>query len=250
MSLLHAPVWLLIDPVVPALLATRVSPPGITAYPSSPGHDEAAEHRRDAASRPRRRSVGAEPSSHRLLADPRVGLGLDPRPAGRRARPTRGPDPPPSCARGRGDRLEHQLVEVAEHLAERRRARRTTTSAPTAARSCSPSSCSASCGRNGEQRRVLEHAAAERVDDRDAADPARLDQPGHAEVGVGPQLERIAPRRVDPAQDHVDRLEAAERAHPHPTVAHPQVGALHERVAEVRRRWTRARRRSRSTARA
>ncbi len=50
-----------------------------------------------------------------------------------------------------------------------------------------------------------------RVDDRDGAPAGRLDQPGDAEVGVRPELERVAVPAVDAAQDHVDRFEPPER---------------------------------------
>ena len=60
-----------------------------------------------------------------------------------------------------------------------------------------------------------------------------LDEAGDPEPGVGAQLERVAEPCVGPAQDHVDALEAAERAHPHPAVANRQVSALDQRVAEV-----------------
>ena len=88
-------------------------------------------------------------------------------------------------------------------------------------------------GKVGQQARVLEHPAAERVDDGHAAEAGRLDEAGHPELGVGAQLERVAEPGVGPAQDHVDTLEPTERAHPHPAVAHRQVGALDQRVAEV-----------------
>ena len=144
-------------------------------------------------------------------------------------------------------RLQHQLVEVVQDVPARLGDHRTTRSRTTGIRSGWPSSASEIPGRNGLQARALEHAAAEGVDHRHVADPARLEQAGHAELRVGPQLERIAAGGVDPPQDHVDRLEPTERPDPDPTVTHPQVGALHERVAEVGGQRARARRRSRST---
>ena len=58
-------------------------------------------------------------------------------------------------------------------------------------------------------------------------------RPGHPELGVRTQLERVAEPGVGPAQDDVDALEPTKRAHPDPAVAHRQVGALHQRVAEM-----------------
>ena len=84
-----------------------------------------------------------------------------------------------------------------------------------------------------EQARVLEHAGAERVDDRDRAPTAGLDQPGDPELRVGAQLERIAPLRVDPTQDHVDRIESSERTEVDPAVAHREIAALDDREPEV-----------------
>ena len=59
-----------------------------------------------------------------------------------------------------------------------------------------------------------------------------LDQAGHAELGVRAQVEGVAVPGVDPAQDHVDLLEAAQGLLPDPAVGHDQVLAAHQRVAE------------------
>ena len=81
---------------------------------------------------------------------------------------------------------------------------------------------------------VLEHPAAEGVDDGDATEAGRFDEAGHAEPRVGAQLERIAEPRVGAAQDDVDAFEPAERAQPHAPVAHREVGGFDQRVAEIR----------------
>ena len=86
----------------------------------------------------------------------------------------------------------------------------------------------------GQQTPVLHDAAADAVHDRDRAATRGLQQSGHAELGVGAQLERIGVRRVDPAQDDVDRLEPAQGPGPDPTVVHGQVAADDERIAEQR----------------
>ena len=63
---------------------------------------------------------------------------------------------------------------------------------------------------------------------------AGLGEPDDAELGVGPQIQRIRPRRVDPADDDVHGLEPAHGQHPQPPTADRQVGALHQRHAEQR----------------
>ena len=83
-----------------------------------------------------------------------------------------------------------------------------------------------------QQRRVLQHPGADGVDHADRALPDALQQPGHPQPRSWAQLERVHPGRVDPAQDHVDLLQLAQRAHPHPAVADGQVAALQQREAE------------------
>jgi hypothetical protein len=84
-----------------------------------------------------------------------------------------------------------------------------------------------------QQARVLEHPAAERIDDGDTTDAGHLDQARHAEPGVCAELERVAEPRIGPPQDHVDALELAERAHPDPALTHRQVCTLHQRVPQM-----------------
>ena len=96
-----------------------------------------------------------------------------------------------------------------------------------------PSSASASFGRKASRAgfsstplpRVL---TTETVPRRQAST-----SPGTPEVGVRAQLERVAEPGVDPPQDDVDRLQAAEGPHPEPAVAHGEVVAFDQRVAEV-----------------
>ena len=86
-----------------------------------------------------------------------------------------------------------------------------------------------------QQGGVLQQAAAQRVGHRHAAPTHAVEQPGHAELRLGPQLERVAPVVVDPAQDHVDRLRRGQRALPDTAAAHGQVVALDQRIAEIAR---------------
>ncbi len=83
-----------------------------------------------------------------------------------------------------------------------------------------------------QQAGVLQHAAADGVDDGDRAAAAGLGQPDDTEPGVRPQRERIRPQCVDASHDDVDRLVPARRPHPEPPAADRQVGALHERQPE------------------
>ncbi len=85
------------------------------------------------------------------------------------------------------------------------------------------------------ERRVLQHPGAERVDDRHRPRPRGLHEAGDPELGLRVELERVAVRVVDAAQDDVDRLALPERAHPHAPAADRQVGPLDERVPERRR---------------
>ena len=94
-----------------------------------------------------------------------------------------------------------------EHVLAARAAGRTTTSAPTAAQVLAEQ-VPAQAGQERQHRRRLEQAAAERVGHGDVAGAHRLHQARHAEERVGAQLQRIAEVVVEPAQDHVDRLQA------------------------------------------
>ena len=83
------------------------------------------------------------------------------------------------------------------------------------------------------QGHVLDHPGSERVHHRHPPPPGHLEQPGDPEQRVGPQLDRVAPLVVHPADDHVDRVEAHQRPQPHPVVVDHQVPALDQGVAEV-----------------
>ena len=90
-------------------------------------------------------------------------------------------------------------------------------------------------GQQRHQRGVLRQAAAEGVDDGDVAAARGLDQAGDPEGGFVAQLERIAEVVVEPAQDDVDRVQAAEGLEEHAVVAHREVATLDQGVAEVAR---------------
>ena len=82
---------------------------------------------------------------------------------------------------------------------------------------------------------VVEHAAAERVDDLDLAGAHGLQESGHAAPAAVVDGQRIGIRVVDKAQDDVHPLQARHGAQVHPLVAHGQVAELDEGVAEVLR---------------
>ncbi len=166
-----------------------------------------------------------------LLADPAVRLGFDApgqvlELGGRELGPVdeRAADPA-------GDRLHDQLRQVREDVLSAGRV-----AAPPGRDRLHPQRLAeqqlGQLGQERQQARVLQDAAAERVDDRDRAEPRGLDQTRHAELGVRAQVERVAEPAVDAAQDHVHRLEPAERALPDPAVGHDEVGAANERVAQ------------------
>ena len=122
-----------------------------------------------------------------------------------------------------------------EHVLQIARAGRTTTSAPTAAASSSPSRCRQSAGRNGRIAGVSITPVPSALATATLPARDRFHQPGDAEQRVAAQLERIAEVVVEPAEDDVDRLQAVERLEEHAAVAHGQVAALDEREAEIAR---------------
>ena len=73
----------------------------------------------------------------------------------------------------------------------------------------------------------------ERVGQPDGAEAGGVEQPGHALAVAVAELEGVGVGVVDPAEQHVDRLQAAERAQPDPTVADRQVAAFGQVVAEL-----------------
>ncbi len=84
------------------------------------------------------------------------------------------------------------------------------------------------CVEEAGQRRILDDPAPQRIDHCHPAASGHLQESGHTEEGIGPELDRVAPLVVDPPDDHVDRVEAAERAEPHAVVGHDQVAPLDE----------------------
>ncbi len=82
--------------------------------------------------------------------------------------------------------------------------------------------------------RVLRDPAPERVDDADPARSDDLEEPGNAEQGVGPKLDRVAVGVVDAPDHHVDPFEAGERPEPEPAVLDDEIAAFGEGVAEIR----------------
>ena len=81
--------------------------------------------------------------------------------------------------------------------------------------------------------RRLEHAHAEGVRDQHVAGAPRLREAGHAERGVGPELQRIAEVVVEAPEDDVHPIEPFQSLQEHPIVAHRQIAAFHQREAQV-----------------
>ncbi len=81
--------------------------------------------------------------------------------------------------------------------------------------------------------RVLDDTGPDGIRHRHRAAPGGLDQAGHAELAVGPELQRVGEGGVDTPEHDVDRLELAERTQLHLAVAHDEISALDHRVAEV-----------------
>ena len=110
----------------------------------------------------------------------------------------------------------HHLVQMGQHVPALARVAAPVTSAPTASFRSSPSSARASAGRNGSRPGFSSTPLPNGVHHGDGAPPAGLGEPDHAELRVGPQVQRVGPGGVDPAQHHVDRLVPAQRPHPQP----------------------------------
>ena len=105
----------------------------------------------------------------------------------------------------------------------------------------------ADAGEIGQQRGRLDQAAPQRIGHRHVPRTHRLDQPRDAQERVAAQLQRIAIRVVQPAEDDVDRLEPAEQLEVDPVVADRQVAPFDQRDSPGIGRGRRARSRSRCT---
>ena len=133
---------------------------------------------------------------------------------------------------GKG-RLDDQPAQVRQDVVASLRLAAPPRRRPTAAAAVLAEQVPAQLRQEGQQRRRLDQAAAQRVGHRHVARAHRLHQAGHAEERVAPQLQRIAEVVVEPAEDHVHRLQAAQQLEEDAVVAHRQVAALDQRVAEV-----------------
>ena len=129
------------------------------------------------------------------------------------------------------DRLDHQVFEVGEHVGATCRV-----TAPPRRRAGDQRLLAeqhpGQLAQVGQQRRVLREPRTERVDDADVAAAARLDESGHSQQRVGPQLEGVAPLGVLAAHDHMHRFEPGDRLQPHVAVADGEVVGLDEGVPQ------------------
>ena len=86
-----------------------------------------------------------------------------------------------------------------------------------------------------EQRPRLQHARARHVGDDDAVLAQHVDQAGHAELRGGIELERIEEIGIDPAQQHVEPLQAGDGADVNAVAADGEIVALDQKKAEIAR---------------
>ena len=86
-----------------------------------------------------------------------------------------------------------------------------------------------------EQRPRLQHAGARHVGDDDAVLAQHVDQAGHAEMRGRIELERIEEIGIDPAQQHVEPLQAGDGADMNAVAADGEIVALDQQEAEIAR---------------
>ena len=148
-----------------------------------------------------------------------------------------------ALAAGAVDRLHHEFVEPVEHLL----AMTGVFAAPgvdVGQDRLLRQVVADEVGQVGVDELVVGHAVTDRVGDRDIAAPCRVEQAGHAEHRITPEMNGIQEVVVDPAVDDVHRNQPVGRAHADPSGLRDQVASLHEahphqprqqRVLEVRR---------------
>ncbi len=225
------PPWLELTTSEPFFKATRVSPPGTMRTRSRP------------VSTNGRRSTwrGATPSSTQVgqvesanvgcamkLLRIRFELGAEYR--DRRLVGLR-PDQH-AVAAGAVDLLDHQFLEVIEHIGE------VLLLAATPGRHVLQDRLLAEIELHDRRhvavdRLVVGDAGADRVGERDVAGLIGRHQPRHAERRIRPEGERIEEIVVDAAIDHVDALGPLRRAHEDDVVLHEQVAAFDQLDAEL-----------------
>ncbi len=93
----------------------------------------------------------------------------------------------------------------------------------------------AQAGQEAEQRPRLHHARARHVGDDDAVLAQHVDQAGHAELRGGIELQRIEKIGIDPAQQHVEPLQAGDGADMNAVAADGEIVALDQQEAEIAR---------------
>ncbi len=91
----------------------------------------------------------------------------------------------------------------------------------------------ADAGQEAGQRGGFEQAGAEGVGHQHAAGTHGAEQAGHAEGGIGAQLDRIAEVVVEAAQDGVDALQAGDGLEEDGVVPHREVLPFHQRETQV-----------------
>ena len=196
------------------------------------GRADASLGARQVAAHAHRRAVhGRTDRTDRLLRDPQPRLGADPGGQLLALAVAQCPAEDRADVRAPDGRQDHQLFEPGHHVPER-----PLLAAP-------PGRCgreheilvehrTGEARKVGEQRGVLQHRAAQRVDHADRARAHRPHEARDADPRALPQVERVAPLGVDAPQDDVDGFQTLDAPHPDAPLAHQQVGALDERQAQ------------------
>ncbi len=93
----------------------------------------------------------------------------------------------------------------------------------------------AQAGQEAEQRARFHHAGARHIGDDDAVFPENVDQAGHAELRGRIKLQRIERIGIDPAQQHVEPLQACDGADMNAVAADGEIVALDQQESEIAR---------------
>src|SRR6266851_2632458 len=93
----------------------------------------------------------------------------------------------------------------------------------------------AEAGQEAEQRPRLHHARTRHVGDDDAVLAEHVDQAGHAELRGSVELERIEKIGIDPAQQHIEPLQAGDGTDMNTVAADGEIVALDQQKSEIAR---------------
>ncbi len=131
-------------------------------------------------------------------------------------------------------RLDHLLAELGQHR-QRSRALAAPPGGQRGQREFFAEQFARERRQKPEQRGRLEKRRPRCVGHHDVARAHRLQQPRHAERGVGAQFQRVQVFVIDALDQAVHRLQAAQRLQVKPLIAHGQVTAFDQQQAEITR---------------